>query len=180
MHQWLLLTSLFRWLSLGPLKVSNLLERFNRTLDAISEAQGVYKLQTVGNAGYMAVSNLAKCQTDHAKRIADFAIGALDAANETLVDLDDPAQGVIKIRIGINSGPVGKPFLLPTNFMQTSLMSDVQSNSCNSCGNCLSAILLTWKYCDGHATLVHRTRQDSLFRAFRDHFEAAVPRNPAV
>lgn len=55
----------------------------------------------------MAASNLVKDQSDdHAKRIAAFAIDALKAANETLVDDEDPSKGIVNIRVGFHSGSV--------------------------------------------------------------------------
>lgn len=43
---------------------------------------------------YMAVSNLVKDQPDdHAKRIAEFAIEAIAAANGTLIDTENPKKG---------------------------------------------------------------------------------------
>jgi hypothetical protein len=54
-----------------------------------------------------AVTNLVKDQPDdHARRIADFAIDAIIAANETLVDLDDPSKGKVSIRVGFHCGNV--------------------------------------------------------------------------
>lgn len=55
----------------------------------------------------MAVTNLVKDQPDdHVKRIAEFAIDAIKAANETPVDEDDPSKGFVNIRVGFHSGPV--------------------------------------------------------------------------
>lgn len=55
----------------------------------------------------MAVTNLVKDQrSDHAVRIAAFAIDAIKAANETLIDPDNPDLGVLSIRCGFHSGPV--------------------------------------------------------------------------
>jgi class 3 adenylate cyclase len=54
----------------------------------------------------MAVTNLAKKQSDHAKRIAEFAIDAIRVANQTLIDEDDPKLGFVNIRVGFHSGPV--------------------------------------------------------------------------
>lgn len=55
----------------------------------------------------MAVTNLVKDQSeDHAKRIAEFAIDAVAAANDTLIDEDDPEKGVVNIRVGFHSGSV--------------------------------------------------------------------------
>lgn len=54
----------------------------------------------------MCVSNLVKDQsTDHAKRIAEFAIEAIAAANSTVVDPADPSKGCVHLRVGFHSGP---------------------------------------------------------------------------
>jgi len=63
-------------------------------------------VETIGDA-YMAVSNLVTDQPDdHAKRIAEFSIDAITAANETLIDLEDESKGFVNIRVGFHSGPV--------------------------------------------------------------------------
>lgn len=55
----------------------------------------------------MAVTNLVKDQeTDHAKRIADFSMDAILAANATLIDTEDPSKGYVDIRVGFHSGPI--------------------------------------------------------------------------
>lgn len=55
----------------------------------------------------MAVTNLVKDQpNDHAKRIADFSIEAILAANDTLIDEEDESKGFVNIRCGFHSGPV--------------------------------------------------------------------------
>lgn len=54
----------------------------------------------------MAVTNLHHDQPDHAKRIAEFSVEAIAAANSTLIDEDDPSQGCVHIRVGFHSGPV--------------------------------------------------------------------------
>ena len=43
---------------------------------------------------------------DHAARMASFALGALIAAEETLVDVAAPELGTVHIRVGLHSGPV--------------------------------------------------------------------------
>jgi Adenylate and Guanylate cyclase catalytic domain len=59
----------------------------------------------------MAVTNLIKDQDDdHAKRIAEFAIDAIAAANETMIDPEDEAKGVVNIRVG-KSCPWGVPII---------------------------------------------------------------------
>ena len=44
--------------------------------------------------------------TDHAARIARFALGCLHAAAETPVDPADPSLGCVRIRAGFHCGPV--------------------------------------------------------------------------
>jgi class 3 adenylate cyclase len=54
----------------------------------------------------MAVTNLAKKQPDHCKRISEFAIDAIRVANQTLIDEENPDLGFVHIRVGFHSGPV--------------------------------------------------------------------------
>ncbi|KAI2505827.1 guanylate cyclase [Fragilaria crotonensis] len=90
--------------SLPPIKVSDMLDRLYSRFDELSRQYDIFKVETIGDA-YMAVTNLIKDQDDHAKRIAEFSVDALTAANETLIDLDDPSKGYVNVRIGIHSGP---------------------------------------------------------------------------
>jgi len=91
---------------LDPRKVADLLDRLYTSFDALSNAYDVFKVETIGDA-YMAVTNLVSDQPDdHAKRIAEFSIAAIEAANETLIDTEDPSKGYVNIRCGFHSGPV--------------------------------------------------------------------------
>jgi len=91
--------------SLPAIKISNMLDRLYNEFDALSLAHDIFKVETIGDA-YMAVTNLVQDQEDHTKQIAHFAIDALKAANETLIDVEDPSKGFISIRVGFHSGPV--------------------------------------------------------------------------
>lgn len=54
---------------------------------------------------YLAVTNLVEDQEDdHAKRLAEFAIDAVKAANEVPLDENELSLGYIQIRVGLNSG----------------------------------------------------------------------------
>ena len=54
------------------------------------------------------MTNLAQDQkNDHVKRIAEFSIDAMNAANEVLIDEDDPTRGGVQIRIGFHTGEYG-------------------------------------------------------------------------
>ena len=92
-------------LLLDPLKVSDLLDRLYHSLDALSHYHDVFKVETIGDA-YMAVTNLAKHQPDHCKRIAEFSIDAIRVAQQTLIDTDNPEKGFVNLRVGFHSGPV--------------------------------------------------------------------------
>jgi serine/threonine protein kinase/class 3 adenylate cyclase len=92
--------------TLDPEKVSMMLHRLYTAFDALSREFEVFKVETIGDA-YMAVTNLVQDQeNDHAVRIAQFAIGAIKAAQATPIDLDDPSKGCVRIRVGFHSGPV--------------------------------------------------------------------------
>ena len=92
--------------TLEPQKVANMLDRLYTKFDQLSEKYDCFKVETIGDA-YMAVTNLVKNQEhDYAKRIAQFAIEAVTAANETAIDTDDPKKGSVNIRVGFHAGPV--------------------------------------------------------------------------
>jgi len=90
---------------LTPLKVSDMLDRLYEKFDNLSRDHDVFKIETIGDA-YMAVTNLVCHQEDHALRIAKFARDTVNAASETLIDVDNPELGYVNIRVGFNSGPV--------------------------------------------------------------------------
>ena len=92
--------------TLEPRKVARMLDALYHKFDSLSEKHDIFKVETIGDA-YMAVTNLVKDQPDdHVKRIAEFAVDAINAANETPVDADDPSKGFVNIRVGFHSGPV--------------------------------------------------------------------------
>lgn len=41
---------------------------------------------------------------DHVKRIAEFAVEAIDTAKSVLIDVDNPDKGYVQIRAGFHSG----------------------------------------------------------------------------
>jgi serine/threonine protein kinase len=92
--------------SFPPLKVSSMLDRLYLKLDSLARKHDLFKIETIGDA-YMCAANLAKDQSeDHVKRIAEFALEAVEAALKTPVDEDDPSMGNVCIRVGFHSGPV--------------------------------------------------------------------------
>ena len=92
--------------TMEPRKVANMLDRLYSKLDSLSSTYDIFKVETIGDS-YMCCSNLIKDQSDdHVKRIAEFAIEAIRAANQTLIDEDSPDRGFVDIRVGFHSGPV--------------------------------------------------------------------------
>lgn len=88
--------------NLEPLKVANMLDRLYHKIDDLSHEFGVWKMETIGDA-WMGVTNLVEDQADHAKRIASFAVATIKAAQETLVDEDNPRLGYVNIRVGFHT-----------------------------------------------------------------------------
>jgi class 3 adenylate cyclase len=80
---------------------SKLISMFHISLSPVCRAAPT----RIGDA-YMAVTNLAKEQPDHCKRITEFAIDAIRVANQTMIDEENPNMGFVKIRVGFHSGPV--------------------------------------------------------------------------
>lgn len=91
--------------SISPMKVSNMLDRLYTKFDALCKEHDVHKVETIGDA-FMAATGLVKDQPDQVKCIARFAVAAVNAAQETLIDEDDPDRGFMNIRAGFSSGPV--------------------------------------------------------------------------
>ncbi|CAJ1945944.1 unnamed protein product [Cylindrotheca closterium] len=92
--------------TLSAVKVCEMLDRLYLAFDALANKHEVFKVETIGDA-WVGVTNLEENQNStHAKRIAEFAIDAVAAANNVLIDVDDPSAGCIHIRVGFHSGPV--------------------------------------------------------------------------
>ena len=91
---------------ISPEQVSEMLDRLYLKFDELSVKHDVFKIETIGDA-YVGVCNLVKDHaTDHAKRVAEFAIDTLKAAAETPVLCDDLSMGTVRIRVGIHCGPL--------------------------------------------------------------------------
>eukprot|EP00961_Rhodomonas_salina_P080974 1089046-Rhodomonas_salina.1 len=116
---------------------------------------GVFKVDTIGDC-FIAATNLVHAQVtalalgsgthegddDHVARIANFSLAAIDAAQTTAIDLDDPDKGNVRIRVGFDVGPVvgqvvglrggqrkytviGGPPIFPTHFPSAAAVDDV-------------------------------------------------------
>eukprot|EP00730_Choanoeca_flexa_P005203 TRINITY_DN11901_c0_g6_i1.p1 TRINITY_DN11901_c0_g6~~TRINITY_DN11901_c0_g6_i1.p1 ORF type:complete len:479 (+),score=123.04 TRINITY_DN11901_c0_g6_i1:41-1438(+) len=92
--------------SLPPEEVMDMLDRLYTRLDGLVDRYDLFKVETIGDA-FMCVANLHKEQhDDHVKRIAQFSMDAIAAANETPISLTDDSLGNINIRVGFHTGPV--------------------------------------------------------------------------
>jgi guanylate cyclase, other len=91
--------------SMSAEKVGMMLDRLFDMLDDAAEANGVAKVETIGDA-YLCVSNLhGEHNGDHAARMARFALAAIQCAAATPIDTDDPSRGQVQMRVGLHSGP---------------------------------------------------------------------------
>ena len=86
---------------LGKVKV----ERLYAKLDALRRSYGIFRLES-SNEKYMCATNFATVQENHTEIMAKFALDAIDAAETTMVDVNDPSQGCMNILIGMQDGPV--------------------------------------------------------------------------
>lgn len=77
-----------------------MLDRLYHKFDLLSDKYSVFKVETIGDA-WMGATNLVKDQSrDHVQRIVEFSKEAIQAANQTLIDEDDPGRGFVNIRVG--------------------------------------------------------------------------------
>jgi class 3 adenylate cyclase len=75
-------------------------EIFSR-LDELAERHGIEKIKTIGDA-YMAAAGLPAPRSDHAEAVAEMALDMRDS----FAKLRGPDGNPLRMRIGINSGPV--------------------------------------------------------------------------
>jgi len=91
---------------MSALKVSNMLDRLYLAFDALANKHEVFKVETIGDA-WVGVTNLEGNQnSSHVKRIAEFAVEAVAAASNIMIDEEDPSAGCVHIRVGFHSGQV--------------------------------------------------------------------------
>eukprot|EP00730_Choanoeca_flexa_P020322 TRINITY_DN9932_c0_g1_i1.p1 TRINITY_DN9932_c0_g1~~TRINITY_DN9932_c0_g1_i1.p1 ORF type:complete len:764 (+),score=206.71 TRINITY_DN9932_c0_g1_i1:295-2292(+) len=91
--------------TLSPELVSDMLDRLYTAFDALVDEHDLFKVETIGDA-YFCAANLVKDQQDHTIRIAKFSLAAMKAAQNTLINLNDPDAGYVNLRVGFHCGPV--------------------------------------------------------------------------
>jgi class 3 adenylate cyclase len=87
--------------TMSPDRLVEVLNKLFSRFDLLCGAYGVEKIKTIGDA-YMACAGLPEPRSDHAQAIADFAL----AMRDELAEHNREFGSDLKIRIGINSGPV--------------------------------------------------------------------------
>ncbi|MCE7892179.1 MAG: adenylate/guanylate cyclase domain-containing protein [Sorangiineae bacterium PRO1] len=86
---------------MAPTKLVEMLNDIFSKLDALTEKYGLEKIKTIGDA-YMAVAGVPTPRKDHAVAVAQMALELRDVAQGFQAPTGEP----IRVRIGINSGPV--------------------------------------------------------------------------
>ncbi|XP_046452235.1 soluble guanylate cyclase 88E-like isoform X2 [Daphnia pulex] len=87
---------------ISPMEVVSMLNSMYSIFDRLTELNGVYKVETIGDA-YMAVGGAPVKDVLHAARTCDMAMDMVDA----IQDLTDPSTGQhLRIRVGVHSGAV--------------------------------------------------------------------------
>ncbi|KAL7569394.1 hypothetical protein ACA910_010478 [Epithemia clementina (nom. ined.)] len=91
-----------------PTQVFTLLETLYGSYDRLASRRGVFKVETIGDS-YVAVAGLPEPRADHAVVMAKFARDVREKTVELVKKLGitlGPDTADLRIRIGLNSGPV--------------------------------------------------------------------------
>jgi adenylate cyclase len=91
--------------SIPPEELVTLLDAVFSDFDALAERYGLEKIKTIGDA-YMAVCGVPVPQSDHAERVAYFALEIQRAVERYSIDKADGETSPISLRIGIHTGDV--------------------------------------------------------------------------
>ncbi len=87
--------------SMDPERLVSLLNEIFTEFDTLADKRGLEKIKTIGDS-YMAAAGLPEPASDHAVRAADMALDMIDA-----LERFNHRNGYgLRMRIGINSGPV--------------------------------------------------------------------------
>ncbi len=98
--------------TMSPTEVVDMLNRIFTAFDAIAKKHGLEKIKTIGDA-YMAAAGVPLPRSDHAAAAARMALDMLEVAST----IPMPAGRTLRLRIGINSGPVVAGVIGTTKFI---------------------------------------------------------------
>jgi class 3 adenylate cyclase len=87
--------------TISSVELVQMLNEIFSAFDALAEAQGLEKIKTIGDA-YMVVGGLPTPRPDHAEAVAEVALRMVDYVEHRFAHSPTP----IRIRVGINTGPV--------------------------------------------------------------------------
>lgn len=85
----------------SPTELVDMLNRLFSEFDELTERYGLEKIKTIGDA-YMVAAGLPAPRSDHAEAIADMALDA----QQMIGRFSEEQQIPLKVRLGINTGPV--------------------------------------------------------------------------
>jgi class 3 adenylate cyclase len=101
--------------NLSPTDLVQLLNQIFSAFDRLVEHYNLEKIKTIGDA-YMAVGGLPTPRTDHAEAVAEMALDMQQTITQFMIPCAELEQHPLKIRIGINTGPVGAGVVGTTKF----------------------------------------------------------------
>lgn len=87
--------------ALPPQQLVTLLDNLFRTFDDLVQAHGLEKIKTVGDA-YLVTGGVPEWRADHAEAVADLAL----AMQTAVANFCWPSGAPVKVRIGMNTGPL--------------------------------------------------------------------------
>ena len=91
--------------SLEPLVMVDLLDRLFSKLDVLARHHSVERIDAIDGC-YIAAANFSTPHSDHALRLARFAVDAVSAASATLIDERRPELGTVRLLAGLHCGAV--------------------------------------------------------------------------
>mmetsp|Transcript_51929 Transcript_51929/g.135556 ORF Transcript_51929/g.135556 Transcript_51929/m.135556 type:complete len:561 (-) Transcript_51929:415-2097(-) len=97
--------------SMHPCEAAAMLYRLFARFDTLAKQHGVQPIDIIGDS-YFAATNLNGDQSsDHAARLARFALDAVRAASETAVECGREDGGRVQVRVGLHCGPAASAWL---------------------------------------------------------------------
>ena len=128
--------------SLSSTKISDMLHRFFKRVDIGLSIFGMVLIDIIGDA-YLAM-NIADVHYEKAVR---FAIFCINAADKTLIDMDNPSLGTLQVRAAVHSGDLHSIVLDTSPFRYTlvgpslAVVKFLESNGKAGAVHCSAAVI---------------------------------------